>query len=143
MSWLGVDPETYEVFATFAYSALGGLLGGVLFAMKWLYHTVAHGSWHQDRALWRISSPIISAGLAVAVMSLGIAQIVPLVDAERLQQGPAAVGVSFLIGYFSDNTIAAMARLAERLFGEGRRKVTAVKNREKQGETPTADHSGD
>ncbi len=116
--WFDKTVAEYRTFELYAYSVLGGILGGAIFDLKWLYHSVAHGKWNRDRRLWRLFTPIISGGLAFGVMLLATAGLLPLVDTDALKQPPAAMGLAFLVGYFSDNTIAAMARLASRLFGE-------------------------
>lgn len=114
---MSLPADRYAVFSTYSYAALGGLLGGVLFALKWLYHSVAKGTWNRDRRLWRVFAPLISSGLSFAVLSLGIAGLIPLVDEAQLRRPSTIVGTSFLVGYFSDNAIAALAELAKRLFG--------------------------
>jgi hypothetical protein len=114
----GIEKRGYETFAVFSYAVIGGILGGTLFDIKWLYHTVAHGSWNRDRRLWRLMTPFIAGGLAFGMILLGTADLVPLLDSNELRQPRSAMGISFLIGYFSDNTIGAMARLANGLFGE-------------------------
>ena len=35
-----------------------GSVGGTIFAIKWLVHSVANGLWHQDRFLWRVFVPL-------------------------------------------------------------------------------------
>ena len=115
----GLTDVEYRTLAHHAYAFLGGLLGGTLFDLKWLYHSVAKGKWHLDRRYWRLFTPFISAGLAFGVFLLASSGLIPLVDEDELRQSGAMVmGLSFLVGYFSDNTTAAMARLADRLFGE-------------------------
>lgn len=113
--FLDVSAQRYETISLYAYSSLGGLLGGVLFDLKWLYHSVARGRWHRDRRLWRLFTPPISAGLAFAVILLGTGGVLPLIDGDQLRSPPAAMGVSFLVGYFSDLTIGSMASLAKRI----------------------------
>lgn len=115
---LSLDRQQYEVFSRYSYAFSGGLLGGTLFDLKWLYHTVARGSWHLDRRYWRLFTPWLSAGLAFALILLANSGLVPLLDQREIRRSPATLGVAFLVGYFSDNTIAAMARLSDRLFGE-------------------------
>ena len=115
---LGIDKGRYETFALYAYGVIGGVLGGTLFDIKWLYHTVAHGRWNRDRRLWRLMTPLIAGALAFGMLLLGTADLVPLLDTAQLRKPEAAMGVSFLIGYFSDNTIGAMARVANGLLGD-------------------------
>lgn len=136
--FLEASPESYRTFALYSYSVIGGVLGGVLFDLKWLYHSVAHGLWNIDRRLWRLFTPLISGGLAFAILLLATAGLLPLIDTESLRQPAAVMGLSFLVGYFSDNTIAAMARLASRLFGEHARhsKTTSLPSGGDEGEGP-------
>jgi hypothetical protein len=115
--WLGVSENQYRTFATAIYSALGGLLGGTLFSMKWLYHCVAKGIWNIDRRLWRFLTPLISAGVATAVMSLVTAEIWPLLDIDQIRRPAAVFGLAFVIGYFSDQTLGALAQFATKVLG--------------------------
>ena len=54
----------------------------------------------------------------IALIALATSGLFRVLDAEQLRTGSAVVGISFLLGYFSDNTIAKLAELAERLLGE-------------------------
>lgn len=120
-NWLGdISSEEYDFLALRVYSIVGGILGGTLFSMKWLYHSVAHGRWHRDRRLWRFMTPMIAGGLAFAMLLLATADIVPLIDTEKLAEPQATLGVAFLVGYFSDNAIGALANFANSVLGERR-----------------------
>ncbi len=114
---LSLDSARYTTLAAFGYAWLGGTYGGTLLDTKWLYHGVAKGSWNSDRLIWRLFIPFLSGGVSVAVFSLVISGLLPLIDVSRLRNSPAVLGLSILTGYFSDNAIAALARLADRLFG--------------------------
>lgn len=53
MIWLGtpqrllkLTDENAFVFARYGLAGLAGMLGGILFAMKWLYHSVAKQIWN-------------------------------------------------------------------------------------------------
>jgi dipeptide/tripeptide permease len=116
--WLAIEPDKYDTVATFAYAWLAGALGGAAFSAKWLVHTVAKRKWNVDRRFWRIFTPIVAGTVAFALIALATSGLFQVLDAERLRTGSAVVGVSFLLGYFSDNTIAKLAELAERLLGE-------------------------
>src|SRR5437867_713614 len=67
-AWWQLSPMQSATFTRYAYAWLAGTLGGVLFAMKWLYHSVAKGKWHIDRAPWRYLTPHISGGLAFSTV---------------------------------------------------------------------------
>lgn len=122
--WLGypnhvlhLDPSRYNIFLTYVFAALSGSLGGVLFDLKWLYHTVAKGEWHDDRRPWRIFVPFISGGLAFAMMALISSQVFEVLNRSVVTSHQFAVGFSFLVGYFSDNAIAKLSKLAQSMFG--------------------------
>ena len=100
---------------------LGGLLGGCLFSIKWLYHSVAKLVWHLDRRFWRTLTPWISAALAMAVVLLVAGDVVSVLDSEAIRSLPTAYGFGFLIGYFSDTALAKLAELALTLFGRTER----------------------
>lgn len=103
-----------ESFDKFAYFFLGGVLGGVLFGMKYLYKVVARGFWHQDRLLWRVFSPWISGGLAVAVGALFDSGVMGLsVKAASLT---TFFSLGFITGYFADSALAKMHEIAETIF---------------------------
>jgi hypothetical protein len=126
--WFGIPPEKYPSFARFSASWLSGTLGGTLFAIKWLYHTVARRIWHLDRRLWRLFTPHISGGLSFSVFALISSGIVRVFDRTALHSLPAIVGVGFLVGYFSDSAIAKLSEVAETLFGASRLKAETPKH---------------
>ncbi len=99
----------------FAFVAAGGLLGGILFGMKFLYHAVAKGIWNQDRLLWRVLSPLLSLGLAVAAGALLDSGIAGLTFKSDSHSTHFAVG--FIVGYFADKAIQKMADIADTVFG--------------------------
>lgn len=115
---LGLSGSGRSTVARYGVSWLAGALGGTLFATKWLYHSVARGRWHTDRLYWRLLTPHLSGGLAFGVYAIASSSILVILDQPKLREGPTIVGLSFLVGYFSDNATAALARLADNLFGE-------------------------
>lgn len=97
----------------------GGMLGGALYATKWLYHSVGKGIWHEDRRLWRVFTPLLSAGLSIGLLSLVQSGILVIFDDKKLGNVWNCFGLSFLIGYFSDSATAKLAEVAKTLFGSG------------------------
>jgi hypothetical protein len=92
-----------------------GLIGATCFGIKWFYHVVAKGLWHQDRALWRWFSPIVSSTLAVFVsLALLGDPLAREIDAALLRKMAL---LAFLGGYFSDSAFAKLAEVAKVLFG--------------------------
>lgn len=117
-SALDLDADRYDTFARYSYACLGGLLGGTLFAMKWLYHSVAKQVWNFDRWVWRVMTPLISMGLAFTMYLLFSSGLLSAFGSETTTQRHSSVmGISILVGYFSDHTIAALVRAADRVLG--------------------------
>lgn len=100
----------------YLFSFFGGILGGTLFSMKWLVHSVAKNTWNQDRRLWRIFTPWLSGSLALGVMILVNGGIFKLAEPANLTIHKC-YGVGFLVGYFSDNAIGKLTEIAQVFFG--------------------------
>ncbi len=96
---------------------MGGLLGGTIYATKWLYHVVAKNMWNVDRRLWRLFTPHLSGSLALSFVILLSSGLLVIVDRAELQSKWVCFAISFLVGYFSDNATAKMAEVAQTLFG--------------------------
>ena len=118
---LGLGQERYSLLARFSYAWLGGMLGGILFDVKWLYHSVAKGLWHRDRSLWRIFTPHISGALAFSLVLLISSNLLKAFDQAAFGSSVSVVAVSFLVGYFSDSAVAKLTELSETLFGTTRK----------------------
>jgi hypothetical protein len=115
--WLGLSDQKYKIILKYGIAWLSGALGGTIFDLKWMYHSVARLNWHMDRRLWRIFTPHISGGLAfgfVAVISSGMLRIF---DRQALESLSLVVGVGFIVGYFSDMAVAKLSEIALTLFG--------------------------
>lgn len=98
-------------------SGLGGLLGGTIFSIKWLYHAVARGIWHEDRRLWRFWTPWISLGLAFVFWALISSGLLKIFDPAAMSSKWTTFSLGFLIGYFSDAATAKLSEVANTLFG--------------------------
>jgi hypothetical protein len=120
--WLGVTHQRYVTFSVYAYAWLSGVLGGTLFAIKWLYHTVAHGYWNCDRLAWRLFAPHLSGAFAFGLIALITSGVFEILNRTVLRAGAAVVGIGLLLGYFSDFTVARLAEIARDWLGERRRK---------------------
>lgn len=117
---LGISPSDYADFSRFAVAAIGGALGGSILSLKWLYHTVAKHLWNRDRRLWRISTPLVGAVLALGICALVVSNLVRVFDPSVFNSQPAALGIGFVIGYTSDATAAKLIEIGEVLFGQTR-----------------------
>jgi len=120
--WLRLSDQSYRPVLRFGMAWLGGMLGGTLFDVKWLYHSVARQLWHLDRRLWRLFTPHISGGLAFAMIVLISSGLVRIFDSRAVNSLSSIIGISFLVGYFSDSAIAKLTEVAETLFGTSRAK---------------------
>lgn len=96
-----------------------GGVGGSLFGLKWMYHSVAKRIWHQDRRLWRILTPHISAGLATFMILIVSSGLISIFDSDVAVRHIDILAFSFLVGYFSDKSLAKLAEVADTLFGSG------------------------
>jgi hypothetical protein len=130
LTWRGL---TYDVltagcsvcsrnsFNKYAYFFLGGFLGGSLFSIKYLYKVVARQYWNLDRRLWRIFSPFLAGGLALAVGACIDSGLLGL----TIKSGSDSLFLSygFVTGYFADRAIDKMQDIAETVFGAPGRKT--------------------
>jgi hypothetical protein len=118
--WFQLSDQRYRTFFVYGLAWVGGTLGGTLFDIKWLYHSVAKQSWHLDRRLWRFFTPHISGGLAFVVVALISSGLVRVFDRHAIESPALVLGLAFLVGYFSDSTVAKLAEVADTLFGANR-----------------------
>lgn len=115
-SFLTVTKDTIR-WPQLLFAYLGGVLGGTLNAMKWLYHSVAKNIWNLDRRLWRFFTPHLSGGLAFAVVILLGSGLLVIIDRQTMLSVWVSFGVGFLVGLFSDSATAKLAEVAQTLFG--------------------------
>ncbi len=119
ISFFGIQFEypRDRTFLLWLSVGLSGVVGGSCFALKWLYHSVAKGEWNRDRILWRIIVPPLSGTVAVFVSMMAASGAIALIDSRFFSGFYGAIGAGWLIGYFSDNALAALQKLAHRWFG--------------------------
>lgn len=132
LSWNGVLSDTLcadcdgSVVRKYGYYFFGGMLGGSLFAVKFLYKVVARGYWNADRILWRIFSPVTSASMAFALGALIDAGLFGLTT--KSDSGATYLGIGFIVGYFADSALAKMAEIAEVIFGTTSKRFVSTSN---------------
>ena len=116
-----------------------GLVGGSLFDIKWLIHSVAKGSWHRDRILWRLFTPVTSGVTAVFFALIVQSGIISLFDPAGFRSIELAGAFGMLVGYFADGVIGVLSNLAGALFGtvQDRREKNADEKKEGKGNPPT------
>jgi hypothetical protein len=96
---------------------LSGACGGCSFSLKWLYHGVAKKRWHRDRIIWRLVAPILSGVLSVFAGFMIISGLVPFLSKASLAGPAAGAAFGFFVGFFSDNVLAGLQKIAYRIFG--------------------------
>jgi hypothetical protein len=114
LGFLNINCELTE-FKIYCFAFLGGMLGGIVFSMKWLYHSVAKNTWNIDRRLWRILTPLLSSVVALIIVMLLNSDILKSNNSHFSIYKSFAVG--FLAGYFSDSAIGKLTEIAQVLFG--------------------------
>ena len=112
---VNVDARIIAIF-------LCGNVGGTTFSIKWLIHSVAHGSWHLDRRYWRFFVPLIGGVYACVVLTLFNGGFIGG-HAGDLEKGIASsASLAFLVGYFSDGVSGTLTNIANAVFGTLREK---------------------
>lgn len=112
---LGLSEQRTLTFTQHALGALSGVFGGVIFAMKWLYHSVAKQLWNIDRRLWRYFIPVIAGSLAFALIL--VTESFGVFDPILVATNARTTAFGFLVGLFSDHALAKLAEVAQTLFG--------------------------
>lgn len=115
VNWMDCEICYRRAFSRYGYFFLGGVLGGTLFGIKFLYHVVARGFWNQDRRLWRFLSPWLAGSLALIVGALTDAGFLGLTISAN--KGSAYLSLGFITGYFGDKALAKMTEMADVIFG--------------------------
>ncbi len=116
-----------DAFRRILSFGIGGLVGGTLFALKFLYRVIAHGYWSEDRWVWRVFSPWLSAMLAVMVGIMVDGGLLGLTYSIKPQGNvfSVTVGIGFVTGYFADSALAKMQDIANVVFGTSSRGSTS------------------
>lgn len=108
------EEYTYQL-EYFIYFSSSGLLGGVIFGMKYFYRVIARGYWTQDRIYWRIFSPFISMSVACIV---GVMTSSGILNTHNNSSSSGAIAFGFFAGYFADEAVGKMYEIATLLFGK-------------------------
>ena len=101
----------------YSFAILGGLLGGWMFTAQWLINAVASWRWDEDRRMWRCLNPFAAASLALAFYAIIRSGLFQIFSPAAVSTPSAALGLGFLIGYFSDRAIGKLGKLADLVFG--------------------------
>jgi hypothetical protein len=117
ISLKGINFFDNAVIRKYTFAWLGGTFGGVLFSLKWLYHSVAKNIWNEDRRLWRLITPHLSGGFSFAMVVLISSNLINVFNPDALNKLGTIFGIGFLTGYFSDYAIGKFSDVAKTLFG--------------------------
>lgn len=101
---------------------IAGLVGGAMFGLKYLYRVAARGWWHEDRRIWRVLSPCLSATLATMVGILIDGGMLGMSYSQSNAGNPYStlLGVAFITGYFADSALAKLQDVANVVFASSR-----------------------
>lgn len=111
------DMPKGEPLVTWAAMTLAGVCGGCSSSLKWLYHGVAKKRWHRDRVIWRLVVPVLSGVLAPFVGLMVYSGLIPFLNGSPISTPVAGAAFGFFVGFFSDNVLASLQKVAYRLFG--------------------------
>jgi len=106
-------------FKYIVYFSSAGMLGGIVFGMKYFYRVVAKGYWSQDRRYWRILSPFISMSVAFII---GCMSSIGILTSSNSLKNTGAVVFGFFAGYFADEAVGKMYEVATFIFGKTKKK---------------------
>lgn len=118
-SLLAISTSQEITAKKYIYYSAAGMLGGIIFGMKFFYRAVARGLWHQDRRVWRLLTPLISA---IVALITGILIDASLLKTEAITSGATMVSIGFLAGYFADEAVGKMYEIANVIFGANKNK---------------------
>jgi len=108
----------HDFFCAILIAWFSGVIGGCLFGMKWLYHTIAKGLWTEDRHYWRILTPHMSGATATFIVIIAIGTgITEFLKNEMAHSLTGVATLAFLSGYFSDKALAKLSEIADHIFG--------------------------
>ena len=96
---------------------LAGAIGGNLYDLKWLIHSVGHGDWNEDRKLWRYLTPLTSGVLSVFILQIITSGLFGLFSTSLFENSPIVFSIAFLAGYFSDQMVSRVQDVFESIFG--------------------------
>lgn len=116
--WLGLSGKILQYFNLSIGAWLAGTLGGTLYAIKWLYHTVARNTWNIDRRLWRLFTPHISGVLGFIVIFVVSSGLFGFFNPSAVDNLSLVIALGFLTGYFSDSAAAKLVEIATSIFGK-------------------------
>jgi hypothetical protein len=111
------DPIANSPLCVWTAGGLSGACGGAAASLKWLYHSVAKQQWHRDRVVWRIVVPPLSGTLSVFTGLMIVSGLIPILSKTPFDNPASGAAFGFFVGFFSDNLLASLQKLAHKVFG--------------------------
>ncbi|PPD55407.1 MAG: hypothetical protein CTY12_01125 [Methylotenera sp.] len=114
LTFTELNRDLQKMFAFFT----AGTIGGTMFGLKYLHHVVGKGLWNEDRRIWRIFTPFLTALLAAMFGILvdgGFIHLSTQVDGKPPYSSYVSIG--FFTGYFADTALAKLQEIATFIFG--------------------------
>jgi len=112
---LAITQPNIVPFEYIIYFSSSGMLGGIVFGMKYFYRAVARGYWRQDRRYWRLLSPFISMSIAFII---GCMSSIGILTSYNSSTNTWAIVFGFFAGYFADEAVGKMYEIATLIFGK-------------------------
>jgi len=113
----GFSESQSLIFNQYLGILVAGIIGGTLFDLKWLIHSVGKGSWNEDRKIWRYFTPITSGVLSIFVMLVMASGLFGLFNTAIIDNVPLTLSLAFLSGYFSDYVVGRLQDLFQHVMG--------------------------
>ena len=121
-----------DMLSLYISAWVGGMIGGALYAVKWLYSSVKNMEWIEDMWIWRFFTPIISGALGFTVVLIILSEIFKFFEPGSVDSFEGSFVIGFLTGYVSDSAVKKIKELAETLFGTPKQAAAKTKKEEKK-----------
>jgi H+/Cl- antiporter ClcA len=123
MLGLGAEQQMNIVeLRQFLLVSVAGTLGGTVFSIKWLYHSVwtdnKNERWKQDRLLWRLFTPHISGLFSFAFFAILKSGLLNVEIKSGSESNDFFFAFGFIVGYFSDRAVGKLREIADAWLGK-------------------------
>lgn len=125
LTFVELNRDLQKMFAFFT----AGTIGGTMFGLKYLHHVAGKGLWNEDRRIWRIFTPFLTALLATMfgiIVDGGFIHLSSQMDGKPPYSSYVSIG--FFTGYFADTALAKLQEIATFIFGAEKKATSSVEN---------------
>ncbi|HPH05801.1 MAG TPA: hypothetical protein PL131_08010 [Methylotenera sp.] len=123
LTFTELNRDLQKMFAFFT----AGAIGGTMFGLKYLHHVAGKGLWNEDRRIWRIFTPFLTALLAAMfgiIVDGGFIHLSTQVDGKPPYSSYVSIG--FFTGYFADTALAKLQEIATFIFGAEKKAASLI-----------------